>query len=226
MNVRETITQVQVVAIVRSLDGDADALVASARAVAAAGFPVVEVTLNSPGALEAIGRLAAHDDMVVGAGTVLEPRDVAAVAEAGGRFVVSPDVHTEVIAAARDGGLEPLPGAWTPTEVRTAVRAGARLVKLFPADVGGPQHLAALRAPFDDVAFVPTGGVGIEDVRRFLDLGAAAVGLGSALVGPTPDETTDRARRLRVALGDVRHASPAVAPARRDRGAPLTSPAG
>jgi 2-dehydro-3-deoxyphosphogluconate aldolase / (4S)-4-hydroxy-2-oxoglutarate aldolase len=202
VSVVDAIVQAQVVAIVRDRGADAEQLVANAAAVLDAGSPVVEVTLDSPGALDAIRVLAGRDDALVGAGTVLRPDDVDAVAAVGGRFVVAPDVSPVVIGRARALGLATLPGAYTPTEVRAATDAGADLVKLFPA-TGGTAHLRALRGPFGDVGFVPTGGIALDDVAELLAAGAVAVGLGSALVGGDPDVTAERVRGLRRRLEHV-----------------------
>lgn len=195
-DVAAAIVQSQVIAIVRQRQEDVEAILETGRALVAAGLPVVEVTLNTPGALTAIGRLADEVDAIIGAGTVLTTRDVDAVADAGGRFVVSPDVQVGVIERAAERGLLSLPGACTPTEVRHALDAGADLVKLFPAGPLGVSYLSALRGPFPDVPFVPTGGIGLGDVVEYLGAGATAVGLGSSLVGGTPREVADRARRL------------------------------
>lgn len=197
MSVLETIRGARVVAIVRRSDDDLEAVLATAGALADGGLPVVEVTLNTPRALEAIARLAGRDDVVAGAGTVLTVDDVDAVADAGARFVVSPDVDEAVIARAAARGLVSLPGACTPTEIRRAVDAGADLVKLFPAGpVGGPAYVQAVRGPFRDVGLVPTGGIGLEEVPRYLEAGAVAVGLSSALVAGTAEEVARRASWL------------------------------
>jgi Entner-Doudoroff aldolase len=129
----------------------------------------------------------AGDRAAVGAGTVLYEEQVTAVAEAGAQFVVSPHVSPAVIAASHARGLLPLPGAFTATEVQLAVDSGARLVKLFPAMPAGIPYLKALQGPLDRVAFVPTGGVGIDDIGPFLSAGAVAVALGSSLVRSTDD---------------------------------------
>jgi 2-dehydro-3-deoxyphosphogluconate aldolase / (4S)-4-hydroxy-2-oxoglutarate aldolase len=190
------IEQSRVVAIVRQRERDVGRVLDTARALVDAGLPVVEVTLNTPGALDAIAALAGTPDAIAGAGTVLRAAEVDAVAAAGGRFVVSPDVDEDVIARAAHHGLVSLPGAMTPTEIRRAVDAGADLVKLFPAGPHGVEHLAAVRGPFRDVAYVPTGGISLDEVSGYLDAGATAVGLASALVGGSVDEVAARARRL------------------------------
>lgn len=148
------------------------------------GVTAIEVTLNSPGALDMIAHLAAvyGDRILVGAGTVLDAGSVKRAAAAGAQFIVAPDTYETVIASALAHGLEPLPGVLTPTEARTAIRAGARLLKLFPATLGGPDYLKQIRAPLHDAQFVPTGGITAENAAAYLQAGAVALGIGSWLV--------------------------------------------
>jgi Entner-Doudoroff aldolase len=113
---------------------------------------------------------------------------VPVLAEAGARFVVSPNTDPRVIGAALDAGLDPIPGALTATEVASAIGAGAALVKLFPAGPLGTAYLRALRGPFGDVDFVPTGGIAHDAVGEWLAAGAVAVGLGSDLVPARPTD--------------------------------------
>ena len=155
-------------------------------ALADAGVPVLEVTLDTPDALAAIDR-AARAGHVVGAGTVRTADEVRAAADAGARFVASPWLVTPVIDAADEVGLEAMPGVLTPSELARALDAGARTVKLFPAGpVGGPAYLRALRGPFPDVPIVPTGGIAVAEVGDYLAAGATSVGLGASLVGAAP----------------------------------------
>ena len=176
----------RLIAIVRFHDGgDVDGAVA---ALLRGGVKVVEVTLDTPGALGVVARCAA-DGVTIGVGTVVHAGQVAQCTEAGARFVVTPGLVPEVVEEARRLGVEPIPGVFTPTEVLAARVAGARSLKVFPATTGGPGHVRALRGPFPDTAFVPTGGIGIDDVGAYLDAGAAAVGLGSELVGRAAPRT-------------------------------------
>ena len=155
-------------------------------ALAAGGVTLCEITLDTPGALEAIAD-AAETGAIVGAGTVLESEQVRACADAGARFVVSPAIVDEVVRTALDLGVEPLPGVLSPTELMRARSLGAEAVKVFPcAPAGGPALIGALRAPFPDIGLVPTGGIGVGDVAAYLAAGANAVGLGGALVGSAP----------------------------------------
>jgi Entner-Doudoroff aldolase len=157
-----------------------------AEALARGGVRVLELTQDDPGALEALRAVAALGDVVVGAGTVLDPATVPVLADAGARFIVSPHTDAGVIGAALDAGLDPIPGALTATEVASAIQAGATLVKLFPAGPLGTAYLRALRGPFGGVDFVPTGGIAHDAVAEWLEAGAAAVGLGSDLVPARP----------------------------------------
>jgi 2-dehydro-3-deoxyphosphogluconate aldolase / (4S)-4-hydroxy-2-oxoglutarate aldolase len=151
-------------------------------ALARGGVEAIELTIDTPGALGAVSQAAAAG-RTVGVGTVLTAEQVRASSYAGARFVVSPALVPEVIEAALELGLEPLPGVFTATELVQALAAGTRAVKLFPASAGGPGYLRALRGPFPSVPIVPTGGVRIDEIRSYLDAGAAAVALGSELVG-------------------------------------------
>lgn len=173
-----------------------------------AGIAIVEVTLDTPDALAAIGR-AADAGVTIGAGTVLTADDVRAAAEAGARFVVSPDLDDEVIECAQGLGVEPIPGVLTPTELRRATLLGAESVKVFPAGpMGGPRFVAALRGPFPEIGLLPTGGVEIDEIPAYLDAGADAVGLGGSLVGRRPPATDDDLDDLRArAAATVRAAT-------------------
>jgi 2-dehydro-3-deoxyphosphogluconate aldolase/(4S)-4-hydroxy-2-oxoglutarate aldolase len=160
-------------------------------AVVTGGISLVEITIDTPGALGAI-RAAAGDGVTIGAGTVITPDDVKACADAGARFVVSPALVPEVVETALDSGLEPIPGVLTPTELLSALRWGATAVKVFPAGpAGGPAYIRALRGPFPAVPLLPTGGIEPGDVRPLLDAGATCVGLGASLVGATPPSAAD-----------------------------------
>jgi 2-dehydro-3-deoxyphosphogluconate aldolase / (4S)-4-hydroxy-2-oxoglutarate aldolase len=181
-SVRDELIEAGIIAIIR---GDfAHVMDALVDALLSGGVRALEVTMNSPGALESVAAAVrqAGDGVLVGAGTVLEVSQVKQVAQTGARFIVSPDTFPDVIEAALDQRLEPIPGALTPSEVRMAVRSGARLVKLFPATLGGPAYLRDIRAPLDNVAFVPTGGITPQNAGDYFAAGAAALGVGGALV--------------------------------------------
>ena len=183
-------------------------------ALARGGIELLEITIDTPGALEAVER-AAGNGHTVGVGTVVSADQVDACAAAGAGFVVSPGLSVEVIARARELGLEPIPGVFTATEILAAMAAGATVMKLFPASPGGPTYLRALLGPFPTAALVPTGGVRIDQIRAYLDAGAAVVALGGELVGrsaPRTDSELDwiaeQAARATAAAGN---GSPAAA---------------
>jgi 2-dehydro-3-deoxyphosphogluconate aldolase/(4S)-4-hydroxy-2-oxoglutarate aldolase len=155
-----------------------------AHALAQGGFKALEFTLSGEGALQAIAtaRHALDNETHIGAGTVLTPLAVADVAAAGAEFIVTPVVNLQVITAAQRLGLPIACGAFTPTEIMTAKAAGADIVKLFPARLGGPQYVRDLLAPMPDLRLMPTGGVSAENAASYLEAGAVAVALGGNLV--------------------------------------------
>lgn len=155
-------------------------------ALTAAGLPAAEITLRTAAGLEALRTLrATRPDAFVGAGTVRTLADAERVIEAGAQFVVSPSTYPELIELCLTAGVPAFPGACTPTEVDAAVRAGAPLVKFFPAEaMGGPGFLKALAGPFRDVQFVPTGGVNAANLAAYLVLPQVAACGGSWMVAP------------------------------------------
>jgi len=157
-----------------------------------AGITAVEVTLNSPGAFDSIGHLAASFDsrIAVGAGTVLRPDEVERVTAVGARFIVSPNRNAHVIEATKRLGLVSLPGCFTPSEIVEALDAGADAVKLFPAQCLGLDFIRAMRGPLPNVRMIPTGGVTPESARSYIAAGAWALGVGSELIGK--DVVNDR----------------------------------
>jgi 2-dehydro-3-deoxyphosphogluconate aldolase/(4S)-4-hydroxy-2-oxoglutarate aldolase len=179
MTVIDALAATRLVAIVRGTD--AAHARASALTLLDAGFVALEITLTTPGALDLIAELSASHAHI-GAGTVLTEREVGEVADAGATFVVTPGIAPSLGEAARLG-LPTIAGVFTASEVIAALDLGAAAVKLFPADVGGPPYLAALRAPLPNVRFVPVGGVTLDAAPRYLEAGAFALGLGSPLLG-------------------------------------------
>ena len=190
-----------IVAIVRG-DFPARKVLEIGDALLAAPVLVMEVTLNTPGALELIRMLRERfgPNMNIGAGTVRTVDQFDAAVAAGAHFSVAPGLNPAVVAQARKADILHIPGVYTATEAETAHAAGSPLLKLFPANLGGPAYLKALRAPLDDIQFVPTGGIGPDNAAAWAAAGAAALGVGSALV-TGPDQTMadliQRARALR-----------------------------
>jgi 2-dehydro-3-deoxyphosphogluconate aldolase/(4S)-4-hydroxy-2-oxoglutarate aldolase len=178
--VLQAFRETRIVACVRT----DDATVARDASLAAleGGVRVLEITLTTPGALDLIESLSKDERAVVGCGTALEPDDVRRVAEAGGKFVLSPVTDEAVIEAAHGFGLLVAPGAATPTEVHRAWRAGATVVKLFPiGQLGGPGFVRAIRGPFPHVALLPTNGVTLDLIPEYLKAGVVALGFGGEL---------------------------------------------
>ena len=178
----DALARARVMAIIRG--SDSDAAVATALALFDEGVRFVEISLTTPGACAAIEAVRSRlpEGAQIGAGTVLTAADVADVAAAGAQFVVTPAV-TPSIAVAAERGLPVAAGALTPTEAFTAVQQGASVVKLFPASIGGPAYLKAVRDPFPHIPFLAVGGVGLEELDGYLAVGALGVGVGSPLVG-------------------------------------------
>ena len=182
------------VAILRAPSGER--LVQVARALSEGGIDVIEVTCTVPGVLEVLSqvRSAIGDRVLLGAGTVLDCETARAALLAGAEFLVSPTVNYDVIRLAHRYDKLVMPGAFTPTEVLSAWEAGADVVKVFPADVGGPNYLKALKGPLPQVRLMPTGGVNLETLGAFWKAGASAVGLGSSLVEQQAVQAGDMAR--------------------------------
>ena len=187
----ETVTLLRDIGLIPVIRCDsADVAVRVTDALCDAGLRVVEITMTVPNAMDAISRVARRTSgggsaqrVLVGAGTVIEARDVQRAVDAGAEFIVSPCLVPEVVAAAKAAGVAVIPGALTPTEILAAQRMGADLVKVFPVQaVGGATYIRSLRGPFPDLQLVPTGGVDLNNVGDFIHAGAAAVGVGSELV--------------------------------------------
>jgi Entner-Doudoroff aldolase len=175
----------RVLVIMRGL-GVAASLELAAK-VWAAGVRLVEIPVQSDvdvAALRAVAAAGAARGLPVGAGTVVRPEQVAVARDAGAVFTVSPGVDADVIAASLAAGLATLPGVATPSDVQRCMRLGLSWLKVFPAAALGPGWIRAVLAPYPGARFVATGGVGVDDAASYLDAGAAAVSLGSALTEP------------------------------------------
>lgn len=189
--------QCPLVAIIRGVTpGEA---VAIGEALHEGGIRIIEVPLNSPDPLSSIELLAKRfgDEVLVGAGTVLDPSDVGQVWDAGGRIIVSPDTNVDVIAATAAIGLVASPGYSTPSEAFAALRAGATALKLFPAEAATPAVLKAQLAVLPkDIPILPVGGIKPDNMRPWLNAGAIGFGLGGGLYKPgqSAPETLEKAR--------------------------------
>lgn len=202
MAVMEAIEADGAVAIVR-LD-DLSAAAPLTEALVRGGIRGVEFTFTNPLAGRVIEevRSAVASEAIVGAGTVLDPETARTAILAGAKFVVTPTLNLETIRLCHRYGVPTVIGAFTPTEILTAWEAGADVVKVFPASVGGPRYLRDIHGPLPQVKLVPTGGVGFDNAGDFIRAGAAAVALGSNLVDAKTVAAGDwgaieeRARRL------------------------------
>lgn len=174
-----TLHLTRLVAVIRSKSSD-EAL-ATAAAAGDAGVKFVEITFSVPGALKVIESLARQPELHVGAGTVLSTEQGRAAIAAGAQFVVAPSLELDLIPICHEAGVPCFPGAATPTEIMTAARAGADLVKIFPADcVGGAYFIRQMSGPFPDIRFMVSGGVNLDNVKDYVQAGVTGICLGSA----------------------------------------------
>jgi 2-dehydro-3-deoxyphosphogluconate aldolase / (4S)-4-hydroxy-2-oxoglutarate aldolase len=191
-----------VVAVIRMKDPDKVQAVVDA--IAAGGVRAIEVTMTVPGAIGLIRALAPRmpAGFLFGAGTVLDAETAAQVIDAGAQFIVSPVFRRSLITACHERGVPVTPGCFTPTEILDAWDAGADIVKVFPATALGPGYIKDVRAPLPQVKLMPTGGVTVENAGDWIKAGAAAVGVGSALLDTKAIEAGDyavlRARAERI----------------------------
>ncbi|MCP5097874.1 MAG: bifunctional 4-hydroxy-2-oxoglutarate aldolase/2-dehydro-3-deoxy-phosphogluconate aldolase [Chloroflexi bacterium] len=199
-----------VIAIMRA--ASSDQLITAADAIKAGGVKVIEVTMTTPGALDVIEVAKARygDDVLFGAGSVLDPETARAAILAGADFIVAPTLNLAVIALCNRYGVPVMPGCYTPTEALTAWEAGADMIKLFPASFGGASLVKAMLAPLPQLEIVPVGGVNLDTAADFIRKGAAALGVGSSLVNQKLldtgelDELTRRAEMFIQAVKDGR----------------------
>ena len=182
MNLTEVLLESRLVAIVRGISREA--AVTAGQGMTEGGIRLMEVTLNTPNAHQIIAdwRERHEGQAYVGAGTVLNVSMAKEAVSAGAQFLVSPNVDLSVIEYAVEHGVEIWPGAMTPTEIVAAHEAGARAVKLFPVASLGIPYLREIKAPLDHIPLLATGGATLENIASYYEAGAAAVGLGSALL--------------------------------------------
>ena len=169
-------------AILRS--SDAEAVRPALEAAIAGGFRIVELTMNTPGCLEQLRHFTSDERLLVGAGTVLTVDDAKAAMAAGARFLVSPVTDPQIISFCRQHDLVSIPGTLTPTEMMTAHRAGADIVKLFPGPANGPDYLRAIRGPMPFLRVFPTSGVTEDNAEEWLAAGAFGLGFVATLFDP------------------------------------------
>ena len=178
----QLIRETGVIAIMRAKSSEQ--LLRAADAIRAGGVRVIEVTMTTPGALSVIEQAVSRydQDVLFGAGTVLDAESARAAILAGAQFIVSPSFKAALVEICRRYSILAVPGAYTPTEILTAWECGAAMVKVFPASFGGPALIKALKAPLPQVELLPVGGVNLDTTADFIRAGAAAVGVGSALI--------------------------------------------
>lgn len=205
------VADVGVLAVLRGLDPERT--LAGIDALVTGGVTGIEVTYTTPDAAAVIAETCRrHPEALVGAGTLLRAEQADEAVAAGATFLVSPGTRADLARAMLATDTVVMTGALTPSEVMEAVELGVTTVKIFPASLGGPAYLKALRGPFPDVAFMPTGGVSPANLGRWLDAGAFAVGAGGDLCSTADlaegrlDQITERARRFRAALAEHRDA--------------------
>jgi 2-dehydro-3-deoxyphosphogluconate aldolase/(4S)-4-hydroxy-2-oxoglutarate aldolase len=183
-------------------------------AIAAGGVTTIEVTMTVPDAIGAIEKLSKRDDLLIGAGSVLDPETARECISAGAQFIVSPATNFDTILYCNDAEIVVMPGALTPTEIVNAWDAGADFVKVFPADsMGGAKYLKSLKAPLPQIKLIPTGGVNQETAADFIKAGAEAIGVGADLVDlqairdGRPDAITEAARKYLEIVAEARRPS-------------------
>lgn len=204
------ISESGVIAIVRF--DRSEELVEVARAVRAGGVRAIEFTMTTPNALDIIAQAVREfgDEVLLGAGTVLDAETARAAILAGAEFIVAPTLNPKVIEVAHRYSKTVIPGAFTPTEILTAWECGADFVKVFPAEFGGPAYIKAVRAPLPQIRLIPVGGVSLETVEDFIRAGCAAVAVGShlvkksAIVARNFTELTELARQFVEAVNRAR----------------------
>lgn len=177
------IGEIGIVPVVRA--GSSQHALDAVEAIEAGGIPIVEITMTVPNAIATIREVAQRcgDRVLVGAGTVCNAAQARECLDAGAQFLVSPGLSVAVLEVARTLGALAIPGALTPTEIMAAAEGGAKVIKIFPCgSVGGPKYIKALRGPFPDLHFIPTGGVSPANAPEFFASGAFAIGMGSDLV--------------------------------------------
>ncbi|MGG1399243.1 bifunctional 4-hydroxy-2-oxoglutarate aldolase/2-dehydro-3-deoxy-phosphogluconate aldolase [Bacillus salipaludis] len=187
----EEIKNRAVVAVIRG--ATLQTIVPIAEALKNGGVTALEITMETPNALSIIEKVGNEfgDEVLVGAGTVLDPATARAAILAGSKFIFSPIVNNETIKMTKRYGIISVPGAFTPTEIQTAFENGADLVKLFPAGCLGPDYLKNISGPLPHIPLMPTGGIHLENVKEFFKAGAVAVGIGSTLINPNREITAE-----------------------------------
>lgn len=191
MNTLQHILESKIVAVIRG--ANPDEVVPIAKALSLGGIKTLEITAETRDVLSLIKKASTelNEEIIVGAGTVLDPETARSAIMAGAKFIFSPTVNLETIRMTKRYGGVSIPGALTPTEILTAYENGADIVKVFPADVLGPGYLKDVHGPLPQIPLMPTGGVNLENISDYFKAGAVAVGLGGALVDANREITSE-----------------------------------
>ncbi|CAH0343846.1 bifunctional 4-hydroxy-2-oxoglutarate aldolase/2-dehydro-3-deoxy-phosphogluconate aldolase [Bacillus sp. CECT 9360] len=193
----------KLVAVIRG--ASSEQIIPITRALIDGGINALEITVETPKVCYLIEKVKAEfgEEIIAGAGTVLDAETARAAIMSGAEFIFSPTVQEETIKMTKRYGVISIPGAFTPTEILTAYESGADIIKVFPADSLGPNYFKHLKGPLRQIPLMPTGGVGFENLLNYLQAGAVAVGLGGSLVNPSKltstqnyQELTDRAKQF------------------------------
>jgi 2-dehydro-3-deoxyphosphogluconate aldolase/(4S)-4-hydroxy-2-oxoglutarate aldolase len=206
MTTLDQILRNKIVAIIRG--ADPDDVLRIAGALQSGGVNILEITLNSPNALQVIKELTGTmKNMLIGAGTVLSAADAEASVEAGAKFIISPNINVETIVTTKRLGIVSIPGAYTATEIVNAYSNGGDVIKIFPAT--NAEYVKVLRGPLSHIPMMPTGGITPGNISEFKKAGAVAFGIGTSLVdakhkitGEYLDRITENARKFVQAISE------------------------
>lgn len=196
MNQLERLKKSKLVAVIRG--AQPEQVIPIAQALKEGGIISLEITADTPKVCSVIEEVKETfgNDIIVGAGTVLDPETARAAIMAGAEFIFSPTVNVETIKMAKRYGVISIPGALTPTEILTAYEHGADLIKVFPAGAMGAGYFKDLKGPLPHIPLMPTGGISLDNITEYFKAGAAAAGLGSALVNPANLHTEESYKEL------------------------------
>ena len=209
MTILSQLQQHKIIAIIRG--AQPDDVLSIVNALFEGGVRAVEITLNSTDALEQINKVSnkLKGKMLVGAGTVLDASSALEAIEAGAQFIISPSVDAETIQLTKQKGIVSIPGAFTATEIVTAHKAGADIIKIFPAS--SPQYFRDLMGPLSHIPMMPTGGINLDNILDYKEAGAVAFGIGSSLVNTKKpmtalylEELTVRAKQFMQAVSNLK----------------------
>lgn len=196
MRLLQQIKNNAIVAVIRG--AKPENILSIAKALSNGGVKTLEITVETPKVLTLIELITSElgDEVIVGAGTVLDSETARAAIMAGAKFIFSPTVDSETIRLTKRYGVISIPGALTPTEILKAYESGADIIKVFPANAFGPRYLKDIHGPLPQIPLMPTGGIDVENVGEYLKAGAVAVGVGSTLVNTKQSITEESLAKL------------------------------